>query len=68
MMPMFKGLFVVSNPVPVKYCLNLAGMRVGKTRLPLVEPNQETAAFLEDLLDSYSVDLGLNAIARQVFS
>ncbi|MBI2873091.1 MAG: 4-hydroxy-tetrahydrodipicolinate synthase [Chloroflexi bacterium] len=57
MMPMFKGLFVVSNPIPVKYCVNLSGWRVGKPRLPLTEPDDKSAAFLQGLMKEYKVDL-----------
>ena len=47
----------MSNPIPVKYCVNLAGFRVGKPRLPLTEPDEKTATFLRDLLSRYEVDL-----------
>jgi len=57
LLPIFKGLFVVSNPIPVKYCVNLVGFRVGKPRLPLTEPDEKTAEFLKDLLSRYEVDL-----------
>jgi 4-hydroxy-tetrahydrodipicolinate synthase len=35
--PLFKALFVTSNPVPVKKALALVGRPAGKLRLPLVE-------------------------------
>ena len=35
--PLFKALFVTSNPVPVKNALNLLGLDVGGVRLPLFE-------------------------------
>ena len=31
---MFKILFIVSNPIPVKYSVRQAGFNVGNTRLP----------------------------------
>ncbi len=34
--PIFKGLFITTNPVPVKAALNLLGWEVGPPRLPLV--------------------------------
>jgi len=64
LLPLFKGLFVMSNPIPVKHCVNLAGMEVGKLRLPLVEPDQNTAATLRELLRQYKVDLPVAAPAR----
>lgn len=35
--PVFKGLFITSNPVPVKTAMNLLGWQTGVPRLPLVE-------------------------------
>ena len=35
--PVFKGLFITTNPVPVKAALNLLGWQVGTPRLPLVK-------------------------------
>ena len=61
LLPIFKGLFVASNPIPVKYCVNLAGFNVGAPRLPLVEPDEKDAAFLQDLLGQYHVDLPVAA-------
>jgi 4-hydroxy-tetrahydrodipicolinate synthase len=50
-------LFIVSNPVPVKYALNHIGFYVGKPRLPLVEPDEKTAATIIDTLKKYQIDL-----------
>ena len=57
LLPLFKGLFVIANPIPVKYCLNRAGFDVGRPRLPLVEADPKTASFLDDLMARYEVDL-----------
>ena len=35
--PLFKALFVTTNPIPVKIALKLKGWDVGSTRLPLTE-------------------------------
>ncbi|MBE3573524.1 MAG: 4-hydroxy-tetrahydrodipicolinate synthase [Moorella humiferrea] len=35
--PLFKALFITSNPVPVKEALNMMGLPAGPVRLPLVE-------------------------------
>jgi len=57
MMPLVKALFVVSNPVPVKYALNQVGFRVGKTRLPLVDPDEKSTAAINAALKKYNIDL-----------
>ena len=54
---LFTGLFVVTSPIPVKYCLNRAGFDVGGLRLPLVEADAQTGAFLDELLAGYEIDL-----------
>ena len=38
--PVFKTLFITSNPVPLKAALNMLGWQVGGPRLPLVEATQ----------------------------
>ena len=63
LLPLFKGIFVVSNPIPVKHCVNLSGFDAGKPRLPLLEPDEKTATFLRDLLDGFEVDLPVEAAA-----
>ncbi len=60
LMPLIKALFVVSNPVPVKYALNQIGFRVGKTRLPLVDPDEKSAALIKDTLKNYKIDLPID--------
>lgn len=57
LLDMFKGLFIVSNPIPVKYGLNRAGFNVGDPRLPLVPPDERTAAQLDELLGRYDIDI-----------
>lgn len=48
--PIFKGLFECPNPVSVKYALGLRGLSVGGVRLPLVNPNETEAEFIQNLL------------------
>jgi 4-hydroxy-tetrahydrodipicolinate synthase len=61
LLPIFQGLFVVSNPIPVKYAVNRSGFPVGDPRLPLVPPDAETAAQIDELLAAYQVDLPIPA-------
>lgn len=51
--PIFKGIFVTSNPVPIKALLNMIGIKVGGVRLPLVKVTPVENKFLKDLLDEY---------------
>lgn len=52
-----KALFIVSNPIPIKYALNHIGFNVGKPRLPLTEPDEKSAAFIRETLKNYQIDL-----------
>lgn len=59
-LPLAKGLFIESNPIPLKYCLNHIGFHVGGLRLPLTTANKESVPFLEELLSSYDIDLSIS--------
>lgn len=48
--PLFRGLFVETNPIPVKTCLALMGRIRAEWRLPLCAPTDQTREFLEQLL------------------
>jgi 4-hydroxy-tetrahydrodipicolinate synthase len=48
--PVFKGMFVATNPIPVKYLLNEAGIKVGEYRLPLVGPSESEKEMLRKVL------------------
>jgi 4-hydroxy-tetrahydrodipicolinate synthase len=57
LLPIFQRLFVLANPIPVKYAVNRAGFNVGEPRLPLVTPDPATAARIDKLMENYEVDL-----------
>lgn len=53
--PLFKALFVTTNPIPVKAALRLTGFDVGGVRPPLVEAGEREAAIVKKAL----ADMGL---------
>lgn len=55
LMPMFKGLFITTNPVPVKEALNMLGMQLGSFRLPLCNATQGEMEFISNLLAKYNL-------------
>lgn len=57
MLPIFQGLFLVANPIPVKYAVNKIGFPVGDPRLPLIPPDAQIAAQIDTLIKDYQVDL-----------
>ena len=52
LLPLFSGLFVVSNPIPIKAALQHLGVEVGSLRLPLVPLDADRRRSLGALLDS----------------
>ena len=57
LLPIFKALFWVTNPIPIKYAVNRTGFKAGKNRLPLCDPDQ---SFIDDfnlVMDKYTADL-----------
>jgi len=57
LLALVNALFIVSNPVPVKWALNYVGFRVGKPRLPLIEPDDKSADLIKATLKNYKIDL-----------
>lgn len=55
MMPVFKALFVTTNPIPVKWAMSLIGMDMGPVRLPLVGPAEAEKARIEEALRRYGL-------------
>lgn len=51
--PIFKGIFVTSNPVPIKALMNMIGIKAGGVRLPLVKATPVEMKFLKDLIDEF---------------
>jgi 4-hydroxy-tetrahydrodipicolinate synthase len=64
LLPLFKVLFIVSNPIPVKYSVNKAGFNAGKPRLPLVTPDEKSAAQIDQVLSQYEIDLPVQVSTR----
>jgi len=57
LLPLVDAMFIVANPIPIKYALNYVGFNVGKLRLPLTEPDEKSAAFIRETLKNYHIDL-----------
>ena len=49
LMPVFKAMFITTNPAPVKAAVNMTGLDVGSLRLPLLEvdPKQKQLIYEE---------------------
>ena len=54
-LPLFKGAFIETNPIPIKAAMNLCGFPAGTCRLPLCELLPENAKTLECLLEELQI-------------
>ena len=61
LLPIFKVMFIVSNPIPIKHALNHVGFNVGSPRLPLIPADPKAAARIEEVMDRYDIDLPIPA-------
>jgi 4-hydroxy-tetrahydrodipicolinate synthase len=61
--PFFNSMFVTTNPIPLKYALRKVGFDVGSVRLPLVEPDEKTAAAIDAALATAQIDLPIPTMA-----
>ena len=63
LLPLINALFIIPNPMPVKYALNYLGFQVGKPRLPLLEPDEKSAEIIRTRLKDYKIDLPLPSLS-----
>jgi 4-hydroxy-tetrahydrodipicolinate synthase len=49
--PLYEGLAVTTNPIPVKAALELLGIASGRMRLPLVSADSEQRAAVKTALE-----------------
>lgn len=50
LLSIFKGMFITTNPIPVKEALNITGMDVGNPRSPLVSLSDKEKTELKEIL------------------
>jgi len=55
LMPLFKALFIVTNPVPVKTSVNMIGLDVGGVRLPLVAAGEAEIKILHEAMEKINL-------------
>jgi len=51
--PLFRSMFIDTNPIPVKKAVDLRGMAAGPVRLPLDELDEKKTAQLREVLAKY---------------
>jgi len=62
LLPLFEGLFVETNPIPIKAALAMKGMIKESYRLPMCEMQAANREKLKELLDSYKILEDLKAV------
>lgn len=60
LLPIFKALFWVTNPIPIKYAVNRAGFKAGSPRLPLLEADEAFTTRFDPVMDRYTADLPIS--------
>ena len=55
--PLFKAMFIASNPIPLKAAMSLIGQPVGPPRLPLVPATDEETSKVRQALENAGVPL-----------
>lgn len=50
LMPLFKALFITTNPIPLKAAMNMVGLKIGEPRLPLIPLPEHLNGNLRNLL------------------
>ncbi|WP_277287972.1 4-hydroxy-tetrahydrodipicolinate synthase [Veillonella montpellierensis] len=53
LVPLFKAMFITTNPIPIKYAVRKMGLPAGPFHLPMCEPNDAEAAVIESALEPY---------------
>ena len=51
--PIFKAMFVTTNPIPVKYAVRQLGLPAGPFHLPMCEPSDEEIAVINEAIKPY---------------
>jgi len=57
LLPLFKALFITTNPIPVKAALRLAGFDVGGLRLPLVAATEDQVAMIRKAMVEAGIEV-----------
>ena len=55
LMPLFKGIFIETNPIPIKAALAMKGIIAEAYRLPMCEMQQDNKEKLKKILEDFSI-------------
>lgn len=63
LLPFFKALFWVTNPIPIRHALNRSGFSVGPPRLPMIPAPADFTEKFDPVMDRYRMDIPVGALA-----
>lgn len=61
LLPLVDSMFIVANPIPLKYAMMKVGFDVGSTRLPLAGLDEATSLKIMDEVGRHSIDLPVSS-------
>lgn len=64
LLPFFKALFWVTNPIPIRHALLRHGFEAGPPRLPMIPAPADFRAKFDPVMDQYKMDLPLAVKTR----
>ena len=64
LLPLFKGAFIETNPIPIKTLMHFSGLPSGPCRLPLSPPLPENEKSLRHLYETIKLSLMSSSLAR----
>ena len=57
LLELFNIIFIVTNPIPIRYYVKKSGFDIGSPRLPMTEATDEVKSILAESLTKYTIDL-----------
>lgn len=63
LLPLFKGAFIETNPIPIKTLMHFSGLPSGPCRLPLSPPLPENEKSLRHLYETIKLSLMISSMA-----
>ncbi len=57
LLELFNIIFIVTNPIPIRYYVKKSGFDIGSPRLPMTEATDEVKSILDESLTKYTIDL-----------
>ena len=55
--PLYKTIFIETNPIPIKYAMSVLGIPSGRVRLPLTQPSIENKKVIRQQLKDFRLKI-----------